>query len=70
MAERSTIEWTDATWNPVTGCTKVSPGRLHCDAQQFAERFRAARNLAAVSISSSQVWLNVGTDHVASRSRT
>jgi protein gp37 len=40
MADRSTIEWTDATWNPVTGCTKVSPGCLHCYAEQFAERFR------------------------------
>jgi protein gp37 len=40
MAEHSSIEWTDATWNPVTGCTKVSPGCLHCYAEQFAERFR------------------------------
>src|ERR1051326_6297652 len=40
MAEHSTIEWPDATWNPVTGCTKVSPGCQHCYAEQFAERFR------------------------------
>jgi protein gp37 len=40
MAERSTIEWTDATWNPVRGCTKVSPGCKHCYAERFAERFR------------------------------
>src|SRR2546426_2975287 len=40
MADRSTIEWTDATWNPVTGCTKVSPGCKHCYALTFAERFR------------------------------
>lgn len=40
MAERSTIEWTEATWNPVTGCTKVSPGCAHCYAETFAERFR------------------------------
>lgn len=40
MAERSTIEWTQATWNPVTGCTKVSPGCAHCYAETFAERFR------------------------------
>ncbi|TMQ67701.1 MAG: phage Gp37/Gp68 family protein, partial [Candidatus Eisenbacteria bacterium] len=33
-------EWTDATWNPVTGCTKVSPGCKHCYAQTFSERFR------------------------------
>lgn len=40
MAENSTIEWTDATWNPVRGCTKISPGCKHCYAQTFAERFR------------------------------
>jgi protein gp37 len=40
MAERSTIEWTESTWNPVTGCTKVSPGCAHCYAETFAERFR------------------------------
>jgi protein gp37 len=34
------IEWTDETWNPVTGCVKVSPGCKHCYAQTFAERFR------------------------------
>lgn len=40
MAEHSTIEWTDATWNPVRGCTKISPGCKHCYAEVFAERFR------------------------------
>jgi protein gp37 len=40
MAEHSNIEWTDATWNPVRGCTKISPGCKHCYAQTFAERFR------------------------------
>lgn len=40
MASRSAIEWTDATWNPVTGCTQVSPGCDHCYALTFAERFR------------------------------
>jgi len=43
MAEHSTIEWTDATWNPVTGCTKVSPGCKHCYAETFAERFRGVK---------------------------
>lgn len=38
--QRSTIEWTEATWNPVTGCTEVSPGCAHCYAKTFAERFR------------------------------
>jgi protein gp37 len=40
MAQTSSIEWTDATWNPVTGCTKISPGCDHCYAEAFAERFR------------------------------
>ena len=40
MSDHSKIEWTDATWNPVTGCTKVSPGCKHCYAQTFSERFR------------------------------
>jgi protein gp37 len=40
MSDRSTIEWTDATWNPVRGCVKVSPGCKHCYAETFAERFR------------------------------
>lgn len=40
MAEHSNIEWTDATWNPVRGCTKISPGCKHCYAETFAERFR------------------------------
>jgi protein gp37 len=40
MAEVSKIEWTDATWNPVRGCTKISPGCTHCYAETFAERFR------------------------------
>jgi protein gp37 len=40
MSEKSKIEWTDATWNPVRGCTKVSPGCKHCYAETFAERFR------------------------------
>src|ERR1700730_6503833 len=40
MSERSAIEWTDATWNPVRGCVKVSPGCAHCYAETFAERFR------------------------------
>ena len=40
MSKNSAIEWTDATWNPVRGCTKVSPGCSHCYAETFAERFR------------------------------
>ena len=40
MSDNSKIEWTDATWNPVRGCTKISPGCTHCYAETFAERFR------------------------------
>ena len=40
MAGPSKIEWTEVTWNPVTGCTKISPGCDHCYAERFAERFR------------------------------
>jgi protein gp37 len=40
MSSTSTIEWTNATWNPVRGCTKVSPGCKHCYAKTFAERWR------------------------------
>lgn len=40
MSATSAIEWTDATWNPVRGCTKISPGCKHCYAETFAERFR------------------------------
>jgi protein gp37 len=43
MAENSSIEWTDATWNPVRGCTKISPGCKHCYAETFAERFRGVK---------------------------
>jgi len=41
MTTRSRIEWTEQTWNPVTGCTNVSPGCKHCYARVFAERLRA-----------------------------
>jgi protein gp37 len=40
MADKSSIEWTDATWNPVTGCTKISAGCDNCYAARFSERFR------------------------------
>jgi protein gp37 len=40
MSIKSSIEWTDATWNPVRGCVKVSPGCKNCYAERFAERFR------------------------------
>jgi protein gp37 len=43
MSFQSSIEWTDATWNPVRGCTKISPGCKHCYAETFAERFRGVK---------------------------
>jgi protein gp37 len=41
MARRSTIEWTEMTWNPVTGCTKISQGCKHCYAERMAKRLHA-----------------------------
>lgn len=43
MADKSAIEWTDATWNPVTGCTKISAGCDNCYAERFSERFRGVK---------------------------
>jgi protein gp37 len=43
MADKSDIEWTDATWNPVTGCTKITAGCDNCYAARFAERFRGVQ---------------------------
>lgn len=43
MSLNSAIEWTEATWNPVRGCTKISDGCKHCYAETFAERFRGVR---------------------------
>ncbi len=40
MSDKSAIEWTDATWNPIAGCIQVSPGCDHCYALTFAERFK------------------------------
>lgn len=43
MATGSSIEWTEATWNPVTGCDKVSPGCKHCYAERMARRLKAMK---------------------------
>lgn len=43
MSAQSSIEWTDATWNPIRGCTKVSAGCKHCYAETLAERFRGVK---------------------------
>lgn len=65
MAQSSTIEWTDTTWNPVVGCTKVSPGCAHCYAERMAKR------LAAISQSMRAKGRNPGRggnyEHVVSR---
>lgn len=44
MSATSKIEWTDSTWNPVRGCTKISPGCKNCYAEAFAERFRGVKS--------------------------
>lgn len=44
MADKSAIEWTDATWNPVTGCTKITAGCDNCYASRFAERWRGIKD--------------------------
>jgi protein gp37 len=44
MANNSSIEWTEATWNPLTGCTKISPGCKHCYAERMAQRLMAMGN--------------------------
>lgn len=41
MGTTSSIEWTEATWNPLTGCTKISPGCKHCYAKRMALRLKA-----------------------------
>ena len=41
MAQGSGIEWTESTWNPVTGCSKISPGCKYCYAERMAERLQA-----------------------------
>lgn len=50
MSDHSSIEWTDATWNPVTGCTKVSPGCDHCYAERLTERFNGKGSFAEVRL--------------------
>src|SRR5664279_2753823 len=43
MSDKSSIEWTDATWNPVRGCSKVSAGCKNCYAETFSERWRGIK---------------------------
>jgi protein gp37 len=46
MSDNSSIEWTDASWNPIRGCNRISPGCQHCYAERFAERFRGEKGHA------------------------
>lgn len=57
MSGPSTIEWTDATWNPVTGCTKLSPGCDHCYAETMHERFNGKGSFANVKVRSERLHL-------------
>ena len=62
MSNHTGIEWTDATWNPVTGCTKISPGCRHCYAERLALRLKAMgnrryRNGFAVTLQPDQLTL-------------
>lgn len=52
MAQKTTIEWTDRTWNPVTGCTKVSPGCANCYAERITERFKGKGSFERVVLAS------------------
>jgi len=56
MSERSAIEWTDTTWNPTTGCTKVSPGCDHCYAERIVERFAGKGSFAVVTRSEPKLF--------------
>ena len=51
------IEWTDATWNPTTGCTKISPGCQNCYAERIAERLRDSFDYSGVSF---QLEIRIG----------
>lgn len=57
MADSSKIEWTEATWNPVTGCTKVSPGCDHCYAERITERFHGKGSFTLVRRNEEKLYL-------------
>ena len=59
MGDRSTIEWTDATWNPVTGCSKVSPGCAHCYAEELTMRFAGTWHVPKLPWTPENSGLNV-----------
>ncbi|RAO26508.1 hypothetical protein PSN13_06536 [Micromonospora saelicesensis] len=57
MGDNSAIEWTEATWNPVTGCTKVSPGCDNCYAERIVERFHGKGSFAVVARSEEKLYV-------------
>jgi protein gp37 len=57
VGDNSKIEWTDATWNPVTGCTKVSPGCDHCYAERVTERFSGPGSFARIVLHEDRLGL-------------
>jgi protein gp37 len=61
---RSRIEWTDAVWNPVTGCTKVSAGCEHCYAERMAKRFARAGVNAKTGVRTNAAWSPFGDVHL------
>jgi protein gp37 len=58
MSINSSIEWTEATWNPTTGCDKISPGCMNCYAERFAERWRGVPNHPYEQGFDIRVWQN------------
>ncbi|MFD3191892.1 DUF5131 family protein [Sedimentitalea sp. HM32M-2] len=66
MAQKSEIEWTDATWNPVTGCTKIGPGCDHCYAEWFAERWRGILHTIHVVVAHRQQMDDAGASFTSS----
>ena len=60
MADKSAIEWTEATWNPVTGCSKVSPGCAHCYAEALSHRFGRSKKPWTPANAAENVQLHEG----------
>jgi hypothetical protein len=69
MADNTSIEWTDATWNPVTGCTKVSAGCDNCYAERFSERFRGTPGPTKVTIGDLAVVTVTGFEPVSAETK-
>ena len=69
MPAETAIEWTEATWNPVTGCTKVSPGCAHCYAETFAERLRGVPGHPYEQGFDLRLWPSASTSRCAGSGR-